>query len=230
MVDASAPRERAFSFGPFRLFPARQLLLEGERPVRLGNRSLEVLTALVERPGEVITKADLMARVWPGIFVKEGISRVQIAALRRRSAKVGPVIATSRALSGRGYRFVAPVAPIEPATVAHTSTVGRMHNLPPSVIRIIGRAGILGAFLGASATAPVHFRRWTRWHRQDDRCARCGPRPVPAYDHGDLVRRLAPLGDPSLVPSSSASVLGLTIRSPDVIDGIDDTISGISGC
>jgi DNA-binding winged helix-turn-helix (wHTH) protein len=47
---------RMASFGPFRLFSAEQLLLEGETPVRLGSRALEILIALVERAGENVSK------------------------------------------------------------------------------------------------------------------------------------------------------------------------------
>src|SRR6201993_5629234 len=54
-----------FSFGPFRLIPERQLLVEGERPVNLGARGLELLHALVEHSGEVVSKDELIARIWP---------------------------------------------------------------------------------------------------------------------------------------------------------------------
>lgn len=54
--------ERVASFGAFRLFPGQQLLLEDGAPVRLGSRALEILTALVEQPGELVGKAELMAR------------------------------------------------------------------------------------------------------------------------------------------------------------------------
>jgi DNA-binding response OmpR family regulator len=47
---------RTFSFGPFHLNPAQRLLLEGEKPVHLGSRALEILIALVERHGELVTK------------------------------------------------------------------------------------------------------------------------------------------------------------------------------
>ena len=57
MADWPAPSaEPCFSFGPFRFFPARQLLLEGETPVRLGSRALEILAGLVERPGELVSR------------------------------------------------------------------------------------------------------------------------------------------------------------------------------
>jgi DNA-binding winged helix-turn-helix (wHTH) protein len=56
---------RAISFGPYRLLAARRLLLEGDKPVRLGGRAFDILAALVERAGEVVGKEELIARAWP---------------------------------------------------------------------------------------------------------------------------------------------------------------------
>ena len=56
------------SFGPFRLLPAQFLLLEGNKPVPLGSRALHILIVLLERPGELVSKQELMARVWPNLF------------------------------------------------------------------------------------------------------------------------------------------------------------------
>jgi DNA-binding winged helix-turn-helix (wHTH) protein len=72
-----------FSFGPFRLIPEQQLLVEGEKPVNLGARGLELLHALVEHSGEVVSKDELIARIWPDTCVSKNNLKVQIAALRR---------------------------------------------------------------------------------------------------------------------------------------------------
>ena len=104
---------RAFSFGPFLLIPERQLLLRGERSVRIGCRALDLLTALVERPGELVSKTELMARVWPSTIVEEANLKVNMSALRRALGDgVGApdYIAT---VPGRGYRFVAAVQTTE---------------------------------------------------------------------------------------------------------------------
>ena len=81
--EAATPNGPEVAFGPFRLLPTRRLLLHGDRPVRLGSRALEILIALVERPGELVGKNELMARVWPRTFVEEGNLKVQVAGLRR---------------------------------------------------------------------------------------------------------------------------------------------------
>jgi hypothetical protein len=61
----------AISFGPYRLVATRRLLLEGDKPVRLGSRAFDILTAFVERAGEVVGKEELIARTWPTTFVEE---------------------------------------------------------------------------------------------------------------------------------------------------------------
>src|SRR5919198_618315 len=71
MSDVVHGAARSFAFGPFTLVPARQLLLRGDSPVRIGGRALDLLTALVERPGELVSKRELMARAWPNIVVDE---------------------------------------------------------------------------------------------------------------------------------------------------------------
>jgi DNA-binding winged helix-turn-helix (wHTH) protein len=75
--------EQVLVFEPFQLLPFRRALLEAGEPLRLGSRALEILIALVERPGELITKEELVARVWPDTFVEEASLRVHVAALRK---------------------------------------------------------------------------------------------------------------------------------------------------
>ena len=97
------------AFGPFRLAPAQFLLLEGDNPVRLGSRALEILIVLLERPGELISMQELMARVWPNTFVDPGNLTVHISALRRtlRDGRDGNRFIIN--IPGRGYSFVASV-------------------------------------------------------------------------------------------------------------------------
>ena len=97
------------SFGAFRLLPTQFLLLEGGKPVRLGSRALEILIVLVGRAGELVSKDELMGRVWPNIFVEPANLTVHISALRRtlRDGCNGNRFIIT--VPGRGYRFVAPV-------------------------------------------------------------------------------------------------------------------------
>ncbi|WP_074117797.1 transcriptional regulator [Bradyrhizobium sp. AS23.2] len=97
------------SFGPFRLLSTQFLLLEGDKPVPLGSRALELLIALLERRGELVSKQDLMARVWPKVFVEPANLTVHMSALRRalRDGQDGRRFIVN--IPGRGYRFVASV-------------------------------------------------------------------------------------------------------------------------
>lgn len=80
---ASVSADCGFAFGPFLLLPAKQLLMESGEPVQLGSRALEILTALVERAGDLVSKEELIERVWPDTVVEESNLKVHIAALRR---------------------------------------------------------------------------------------------------------------------------------------------------
>jgi DNA-binding winged helix-turn-helix (wHTH) protein len=97
------------SFGPFRLLPAQFLLLEGDKRVSLGSRALETLIVLLERPGKLVSKQELMARVWPNLFVEPANLTVHVSALRRvlRDGRDGNRFIIN--IPGRGYCFVAPV-------------------------------------------------------------------------------------------------------------------------
>jgi DNA-binding winged helix-turn-helix (wHTH) protein len=104
-----ASGENAFLFGSFRLLPKQRLLSSGDEPVRLGSRALDILIALVERAGELVSKDELMARVWPNTFVVQANLSVHVSALRRalRDGEGGNRYFIN--VPNRGYYFVAPV-------------------------------------------------------------------------------------------------------------------------
>jgi len=141
----SDPAEVSLVFGPFRLFPMQRLLTESGKPVRLGSRALDILMTLLERPGEVVSKEELMARVWPKTFVAPANLSVHISALRNA---LGDECGRNRYLlnvSGRGYQFVAPVTfekrpPSDPLAAAPT----REQNLPTHITEPTAHADIVG--------------------------------------------------------------------------------------
>jgi DNA-binding winged helix-turn-helix (wHTH) protein len=107
---AGRPRERraeaALQFGRFRvLVRQRQLLTEGA-PVEIGTRAFDLLMVLVEADGALVTKKELIGRVWPSIVVSEENLKVQISALRKALGADRDMIRTE---FGRGYRFTAEV-------------------------------------------------------------------------------------------------------------------------
>jgi DNA-binding winged helix-turn-helix (wHTH) protein len=100
---------REILFGPFQLHLGERMLRRADRPLRLGSRAREILVALVERAGEIVTKSELMQRVWPNIIVEEGTLRVHIAALRKTLEDGRSGARYVENVTGQGYRFVAPI-------------------------------------------------------------------------------------------------------------------------
>src|SRR5229473_1031434 len=123
---------RAISFGPFRLLAARRLLLEGDNPVRLGSRAFDILAALVERPGEVVGKKELIARAWPKTFVEDANLKFQVSALRRALGDGQGGHRYVVTVPGRGYNFVAPISLEESSRVPPPPRMAAtaVHNLP----------------------------------------------------------------------------------------------------
>ena len=76
-------RDELFSFGDFQLDTHVPVLMMGDRVVALAPKALEVLTALVRNAGQVISKEDLCAAVWPGTAVEEGNLTVHVSHLRK---------------------------------------------------------------------------------------------------------------------------------------------------
>ena len=122
----AAPSE--ISFGSFRLLPARFLLLEGDKPVSLGSRALEILTILVERPGELVSKEELMARVWPDVFVEPANLTVHMSALRRalHDGRDGNRFIIN--IPGRGYIFVNSVEISRQDSSARTTSLWKRRS------------------------------------------------------------------------------------------------------
>jgi DNA-binding winged helix-turn-helix (wHTH) protein len=137
-----------YRFGAFELQSEQRRLLVDGRPASLGPRAFDVLLALVEHAGQLVSKNQLLDRVWAGLVVEENNLQVQISTLRKL---LGPqAIAT---IPGRGYRFERPVerADALPPESASTSTalfasvaapapVRARTNLPTRLLSLYGRA------------------------------------------------------------------------------------------
>jgi len=139
-MDASGdPRNyEILSFGPFRLAVAERLLVKGDAPVTVGGRSLDILIALIEQAGEVVSTQDLLKRVWPDVTVEESNLRVHVAHLRKALGDGLDGIRYIINVCGRGYSFVAPVVRL-PSPIPTNS----YQKLPPLLARMIGRDGAI---------------------------------------------------------------------------------------
>src|SRR5690242_13105222 len=100
---------RQFAFGSFVLnSETGTLLLEGV-PVSVGSRAFLLLTAFLDRPGEVLTKSDLLDAAWPGAVVEETNLTVQIASLRKQLGMSPGGSEWITTVPRVGYRFVGTV-------------------------------------------------------------------------------------------------------------------------
>ena len=97
------PPER-YRFGSFELQPDNRRLLKDGATILLRPRAFDLLAALVERAGRLVTKDELLDRVWPKAVVEEAALHVQVSALRK--ALGADAITT---VSGRGYQFTLSV-------------------------------------------------------------------------------------------------------------------------
>jgi len=132
------------TFGPFKLTPSERLLEKDGEPVALGSRALDILIALAERPGLVLSHRELSARAWSSTVVEKGALRVAVAGLRKT---LGDGINGARYIvnvPGRGYCLVAPVThlPNEAAQREWKAEIpgqAECRRLPARLARILGR-------------------------------------------------------------------------------------------
>src|SRR5205814_6422159 len=100
--SSPATADAVVEFGRFRvLLCQRQLLADGV-PVELGTRAFDLLLALLEADGSLVSKDELVSMVWPDVVVSEENLKVQVSALRKALGADRDVIRTE---FGRGYRF-----------------------------------------------------------------------------------------------------------------------------
>jgi non-specific serine/threonine protein kinase len=194
----AAPSLLCYRFGRFELQPDKRRLLAAGAPVDVGSRAFDLLVMLVERDGHLVTKDELLERVWPKAIVEENTLQAQVSALRKI---LGPeAIAT---ISGRGYRFALEL------TFAGAESVVPKHNLPQQLTSFIGREKeiaqikeLLGTtrlltFIGAGGCGKTRL------------ATQVAGDLLESYSDGIWLVELAALAEPGLVPQTVANVLGL---------------------
>ena len=219
------PLAHRYRFDRYELDTSERLLYRDGQPVGVGARAVALLTTLVHRSGRLVTKAELLERVWPGLVVEENNLQVQVSALRKVLG-AGMIVT----VPGRGYRFVeplvdAPLACADPASLAPATPpalpasrvdpppalpaqarrlVGREADqaaldelLPAALITIVGPSGI-----GKTALALAAAHRWC------------------SHQAGAAWIDLADLRTPEQVASAVSQSLGLSPASDDPVQAL----------
>jgi predicted ATPase/DNA-binding winged helix-turn-helix (wHTH) protein len=212
---------RALLFGRFRLvLRSRELLADGV-PVAIGNRAVDVLISLIEARGELVTKDELLTRVWPDTTVEENNLQFQISTLRKALGADRDFI---RTVCGRGYRFVAELAVERRASRPDgrngawdqaSATVVRLVDSPPpgappaSRSELIGRAAQLSdvaALVAANRLVTLVGAGGVGKTRLTLELARL---LFPKFEDGVRIAELGLLSDPGLVLQAVAAALEL---------------------
>lgn len=213
--------ERVLRFGRFTLDPARKQLLEDGEPVRLGGRALDLLVALVESAGEVVSHEALFERVWPRTVVEQSSLRVHLSTLRKALGDSADDPRYIASLPGRGYSFVMDVteAPGRPLQVSndnaiHSTRAGGLQpsrTLPLRMVSMVGRDATLAMLCDkleqrrlVTIVGPGGIGKTTVALAIAQHTAR-------RHTEGAVFVDLAPLGDASLVPSAFGAALGIPV-------------------
>lgn len=213
------------AFGPFVFVPGRRLLLRGDVPLRLGGRALDLLAALVERPGVLMSKRELMSRVWPDTVVEDCNLKVNMAALRRALGDEPGMARYIATVTGRGYRFVAPVravgspAPARPALAAAPS-----HNLPLVMATIFGRADAIDAIRRdldvtrlVTIVGPGGIGKTTV-------ALAVAEQAIESYRDGVWLVDLAQVKDPGLVPQAIAKAMAAPLQGSNMLAALCEAL------
>lgn len=215
------------AFGPFCLTTSERLITRDGVPVEIGGRSLDLLIALVDQPGRVLSKHELLKRVWPDVIVEDSSLRFHMANLRRI---LGDGQDGARYIStqvGVGYAFVAQIRR-SAVSDSETSQVAVMHrpashsdepdgavaNLPVRSPRVIGRERDVRLLCERIAQTRLFTIVGPGGVGKTTLAVEIGH-----VSTGFAARRsfvdLGRLEDPGLVPSAVAAALGIPVQAED---------------
>jgi predicted ATPase/DNA-binding winged helix-turn-helix (wHTH) protein len=189
-------------------------------PVPLGSRAFQIFAVLVQSAGKIVTKDELMARVWPGVIVEENTLEVHICAIRKA---LGSDRGTLRTTFGRGYRLTEGWAIRKETKLADSGAPGArmavqplMTNVPSTTFEVVGRTAavrrvqdILAAHRAVTLTGPGGNGKSTL-------ALEVARTVLPSLNGDCWLVDMGSLADPGLVPSKVAGVLGLKLGGAEV--------------
>lgn len=219
---ASRSTGHTISFGRFCLQTGAHQLLEGDKPVAIGARALDLLIFLVHRAGDLVTKDELLAGVWPGLTVDETNLRAQVALLRRALRDGEDGFRYVMTVPGRGYRFVAAISSEEARSTASSRlpSADAALRLPLRLTRLIGRGSAVADILEQLNDHRFVTIIGPGGIGKTSVALAVAERALHSYDDGVHVVDCAPLQGTSLVARKLASTLELEIAADDPTRGL----------
>lgn len=216
----STPAATSLTFGPFALDRERRLLSAGGQPVAIGSRALDILLALIDADGELLSKDQLLARVWADVTVDESTLRVHIAGLRKAlgDGRDGARYVLNE--QGRGYRFVAPIVRPDAAPATAPAAPHAAARARPGARRIVGRDAIVDSLVEwlpergfMTVIGPGGIGKTTVAAAVAERVAQAQGLPWVFVD-------LAPVAQSELVAGTAAAALDLPGSGRDALAGV----------
>jgi len=185
--------------------------------VELSARALDVLIALLSNPNEVVSKNDLLSRVWPDVTVEEGSLRFHIANLRKTLGDGQDGARYITTVPGRGYCFVAPISRSgdQGRALAAATANFPFANLPGRLSGMVDREDDL-----QNLSTRLHAGRFVTivgsgGVGKTTVAVAVGHQLIEAFAGAVLFVDLSMLSDPDLVATAVASMLGLSVQSDD---------------
>jgi predicted ATPase/DNA-binding winged helix-turn-helix (wHTH) protein len=215
------PRARdtseSLAFGRFRVMPDRREVWADAEPVKLGPRAFELLMALIETPGAMLSKDDLVTRLWPGRTVTENSLHAQISALRQTLGEERDLI---RTVAGRGYRFVGEIH-VVPSNPGDAAPAGRVvaadsvktppGEMPRPFFELIGRDAEVAEVAELVWDHRLVTLTGTGGIGKTRLALEVSRRLRERFPEGVRLAEFSPLADPRLVPATVAAAAGLEL-------------------
>jgi predicted ATPase len=198
---ASPGLPQPYRFGPFELQPDKRRLLKDGATMSLRPRAFDLLVALVDRAGHLVTKDELLNRVWPQAVVEEAALHVQVSALRK---VLGADAITT--VSGRGYQFTLPVTTGDGQADRASNP---KHNLPYQLTSFVGREQEIAQLKELVITNRLVTLTGAGGAGKTRLAIEVASRLIDAFPDGVWLVELAALSDPRLVPQTVAQALGV---------------------
>ncbi|MGA2997500.1 ATP-binding protein [Bradyrhizobium sp.] len=217
---------KVLSFGPFELSIDSRRLTNGTTTVSLGARAMDILISLVEQPGAVVGKRDLLERVWPNQRADEVSLRVHISALRRALAQGDPSRRYIANVPGRGYGFIVPIATSFLQT--GESEPARHALLPARLERMVGRNETVATIKAKLAEQKFVTIVGPGGIGKTTVAVAVAHEMRSVFDGEVRFVDLSPLDNDSLVAPAVASAFGLAIQTTDVLPLLIDRLAGTS--